>query len=87
MTRVYIHGPIPHPTHWVLSPDPLPPPGHLKLAGATIAARTTRSIGADLVSAKSLPSQLDRLLQAFARLDDAGRDEVLHHAEQLAGGR
>jgi hypothetical protein len=84
--RFYLHAPIPPPRLWVASLEAEPPPGYLRLAGATIAPRASAAstFGADLVPADALPSDISRLLQAFQRLDAAGRGEVLHHAEQLA---
>jgi hypothetical protein len=85
--RFYLHAPIPPPRLWVASLDVEPPPGYLRLAGATIAARHSApsTLGTHLVPVDGLPSEISRLLQAYQRLDAAGRREVLHHAEQLAG--
>jgi hypothetical protein len=88
--KFHIHAPIPPPRMWVASLDAESPPGHIRLIGATITGRSqgTVSAGTDLVPSAgpddALRSQLERLLQAFERLDAAGRDELIRMAEQLA---
>jgi hypothetical protein len=87
--RVFVYGPIPHPSEWLIAPDEAVPAGYLKLCSLSIAPRAAaKNPGSDLVpheDIETLPSQLDRLLQAYGRLDDAGRAEVVRHAEQLGG--
>lgn len=73
--RLHIHGPIPHPSTWCLSPDPEPPAGFMRLAGCSITPRA-RKPGTELVPAQDMaaqimPALLERLLQAFAQLDEA----------------
>lgn len=73
---------------WVASLDAESPPGFIRLIGATITRTRNASAGSDLVPSQdieALPSQLERLLSAFALLDVAGRAEILRHAEQLGG--
>jgi hypothetical protein len=88
--RVFIFAPIPSPSEWLIAPDEAAPAGYLKLCAVTITPRTQGNASAcstDLVpqDIEALPSLLARLLAAFERLDDAGRAEVLRHAEQLGG--
>jgi hypothetical protein len=52
------------------------------------ARRPPKKTGDNLVPCEStdtLPSQLERLLRAFQRCDDAARREVLIVAERLSG--
>lgn len=57
----------------------------MRLAGCSIAHRPPKTPGTALAPREALPTDLERLLRAYGRLDGAGRAEVLHHAEQLAG--
>lgn len=74
---------------WVASLDAEPPPGYLRLIGATITPRTegNASAGTDLVPSAGLDdalrAQLQRLLLAFELLDAAARGELIRMAEQL----
>jgi hypothetical protein len=86
--RLHIHGPIPHPSTWHLSPEPEPPAGFMRLAACSITPRVRSTAGTDLIpreDIEALPPDVARLLKAYARLDTDGRLEVLRHAEQLAG--
>ena len=82
--RLFVYGPIPHPSEWLIAPDDSAPAGYLKLCSLSVAPRTA-SPGSDLVPIEALPSQIERLLRAYALLDAAGRGEVLRMAEQLGG--
>lgn len=88
-----IIGPIPHPSTWCLSPDPEPPAGFMRLAGCSITRRPPAKIPAsDLVPREDIAVQamralFERLLQAFAALDEGGRLEIVKHAEALAPGQ
>ncbi len=89
LARLHIHGPIPHPSTWCISPNPEPPAGFMRLAGCSITARAKKP-GSDLVpaqdtAAQAVPVLLDRLLAAFAQLDESARVEIIRHAEHLAG--
>jgi hypothetical protein len=92
MTRssahLVVYGPIPHPREWLIAADESAPAGYLKLASLSIAPRTAaKNPGTDLVSSQdieALPSHIERLLRAYARLDSAGRVELIRLAEQLA---
>jgi hypothetical protein len=81
--RFFIHAPIPSPRLWVASLDAEPPPGHLRLIGASISARArARHSGTDLVpvedaSDDTLRVQCARLLSLFCALDAAAREKVL----------
>jgi len=87
--RLLIVAPIPDPASWVISPEL--PPGHFILRSLTISRREPAKIrGTDLVprediAAEAVPPLLERLLAAYAALDEGGRLEVVRHAEQLAG--
>jgi hypothetical protein len=88
---VYIHCPIANPNTWRVSSDHEPPAGFMRLfALGSITRRTqaAKNPGSDLVpraqDMEALPSQLERLLLAFERLNAAGRDELIRLAEQLA---
>jgi hypothetical protein len=89
--KFFLHAPIPPPRLWLASLDSEPPPGHIRLIGATIAARPSRgaSTGTDLVpstgSGDALRVQIQRLLQAFHQCDEGARNEILRVAEVLAG--
>lgn len=94
--RLFIFGPIPSPSDWLIASDELAPAGFLKLCSLSIAPRTAAKDpgSAQLVALQqeqlvpsqeieALPSVLARLLRAYALLDAAGRAEILRHAEQL----
>jgi hypothetical protein len=87
--RLFIHGPIPHPSEWLIAPAESAPAGYLKLCSLSIAPRAAAiNPGSDLVASQdieALPSLLARLLLAFEQLDAAGRGEVVRMAEQLGG--
>jgi hypothetical protein len=71
---------------WVASLDAESPPGFIRLAGCSITGRSqaAKNPGSDLVPVEG-PSEVERLLYAFAKLDGGGRGEILRHVEQLAG--
>lgn len=85
--RLLIAAPIPSPDAWIVTPDL--PAGYLVLRSITIARREPAKIPGTLLvpreDIEALPSQLERLLRAYGRLDGAGRAEVLRVAELLAG--
>jgi hypothetical protein len=84
--KLCVYGPIPSPGDWLIAPEGSAPPGYLRLCSLSVTPRTRSRPGSDLVLADdALPSQIERLLQAFQRLDGAGRAEVLACAELLAG--
>jgi hypothetical protein len=98
--KFFLHAPIPPPRLWVASVDAEPPPGHIRLIGCSISPRGKTpgsnpvdsediphetSTGTDMVPIDNLRVQTQRLFEAFARCDDAGRAEVLKIAEVLAG--
>jgi hypothetical protein len=86
--KLYVHGPIPCPSDWLIAPDGAAPPGYMRLCSLSIARREPANIpGPALVPREdidALPSQIARLLCAFERCDQAGRAEVLLIAERLA---
>ena len=58
----------------------------MRLAGCLITARAPKISGSALVASQDMvPPLLERLLAAYAALDEGGRLEVIRHAEQLAG--
>jgi hypothetical protein len=85
--RLTLFGPIPHPSSWVLASDA--PAGYFQLCSLSITRRETPKIpGNALVPVKDIsaaPDDLERLVQAYARCDAAGRAEVIVIAERLAG--
>jgi hypothetical protein len=97
--RLLIVAPIPSIDSWIVAAEL--PPGFMALRTVSIAPRTSRgtstgtqrhpvkNTGDDsLVRAEpmdALPSQIERLLQAFARLDAGGRDEIVRITEIMAG--
>jgi hypothetical protein len=84
--RLCVYGPIPSPSDWLIAPEGSGPPGYLKLCGLSITPRTRSRSDSDLVLADAgLPSQLERLLRAFQRLDEDGRTEIISIAERLVG--
>jgi hypothetical protein len=93
--RFHIHAPIPPPRSWVASLDAESPPGHIRLIGATIAARPSRATSAGLSypvpailsgpGTDALRTQIQRLLQAFQRCDASTRLEIISVSERLAG--
>ena len=90
--KFHIHAPIPPPRSWIASVEAESPPGFIRLIGGTVAPRTPRETaktpGTALVPSEDidgLPSQIQRLLQAFEQCDAASRLEVIAIAERLAG--
>jgi hypothetical protein len=82
--HLFIFGPIPNPSDWVLASEA--PPGFLRLCSLSITPRARGASGSDLVPIDAgLRSQLERLLAGFGRCDEAGRAEVLKLAEAMAG--
>jgi hypothetical protein len=84
VNRVFLFGPIPSPETWVMATEA--PPGYLKLCSLSIKPRARMAGCRDLIPSDALlRSQLARLLEAYKRLDEAARIEVLKVAELLAG--
>jgi hypothetical protein len=90
--KLLIWGPIPSPSDWLLAPEGQAPPGYMRLCSLSITRREPAKIaGTDLVPREdiaaqaAMPAELERLLQAFAALDEGGRQEVVRFAETLAG--
>jgi hypothetical protein len=89
--RFFIHAPIPPPRLWVASLDAEPPPGHLRLIGASVSPRTRArhsGTGTDLVAVEdasddTLRVQCARLLSLFCALDAAAREKVLTYAIEV----
>lgn len=85
---------------WVMSTDATPPAGYVRLISCSIAPRG-KTPGSNLVASEDIPHktsfstdmvpvdnlrvQTQRLFEAFARCDDAGRAELLKLAEIMAG--
>jgi hypothetical protein len=83
---LFVYGPIPSPRDWLISADEPGPPGYLRLASIA-PPRAAANPGSNLVpreDIEALPSQIERLLQAFAKLDAGSRVEVVSLAERLA---
>jgi hypothetical protein len=85
--RLSFYGPIPPPSSWVLASDA--PPGFFQLVSLSITHRQSSKIPRSNLlpteSISTLPSDVERLLRAYALCDAAGRAEVLKIAEVLAG--
>jgi hypothetical protein len=90
--RFYLHAPIAPPRLWVASLDEESPPGFMRMLSATIppikSGSPSKIPGTALVPSKDidgLRSQVQRLLLAFERCDEASRLEVIKIAERLGG--
>jgi hypothetical protein len=86
--KLCVYGPIPAPSDWIIASEDSAPLGYLHLCSLNVSRRSPAKMpGSDLVAVKdiqSLPSDVERLLAAYARCDAASRTEIIAIAERLA---